>query len=1043
MPHRMVSRTVAVALVALLLVPAASLTAQAALPAPGSDAVGTRTVGGYRTFEEVVAELRDLVAAHPDILSIMDLGAVFPNGDGSPKTTWEGRKLWAVKLSDNPHINESSEPKVLYTGAHHAREWITVEAVMYALNRLVDHYGNNATVTTLVDSVEMWFVPVVNPDGFIYTQEVEWPDTPDTSMWRKNMRDNGDGTKGVDLNRNYGYAWGYSNQGSSQFPADVTYRGPAPFSEPETQIIRDLGEAIHFAGAISWHSYSEVIGYPWSHIQQFTPHNLLFKELGRRFAQYNGYDYGCWRDGILYEVNGDFTEWFYANTSCLAFTIEISPAPVFIPPEEEILHHCQINYEPFLILARWADDYYRMFNSGVRCTVQDPRGNPLSGVKVHAQLFGDDSLDFVTGPDGTFSFRAPRDVEYGVTVEKEGYSNKTEYLEPIWQDRLTDFNITIRDIVPPVISRVVASHEGAEGRSFGVGETVRIDVFESQNETGLSGTVSITNPAINYFHMRRALTYDPAKRSYYYVWNTRDLQARADYLVTTELWDIDMNKDSDGVVKGKPDVVIELRDITPPMTPLNLSVTAPLEGGRLVITWDVNRDDTQNYTIARKVGQDGDWAFLINVSVTQTQLIDQGLENGVTYYYRLMAWDEVPLPSPWSFAVSGIPLDKVPPGPVRGLVITAPHTGGRLELRWTESTDDTATYVLLRDAGDGFETLAQLPRGTTFYEDSALENGRSYLYKIYALDMSLNEGPISDAVIGLPQDIVPPPVPTIEPLPELTNKLRLQVRGTGEPLALIDVQVNGQVVTGEDGFAVDADGNWSGTIDLVPKENRVRVKARDVAGNPSGLTPESLVFVDVTAPTVTYQAPVPGQAAVPVDQVVELTFTEVLVQSSVSVRLEYEPGGEVSTTFTYDDQSRTVKVFPTETLEKGTTFRVVVDGVDRAGNHLEGGVFTFTTVEEKAHAEGFSPVWAMALLLLVVIVAVGAALVFRRMRAKAVRVPQPSYGEGMEATYSWPPIGGAATMEGSDATVPREPAPSEGAAEGGGEPRSPGGWEEF
>jgi methionine-rich copper-binding protein CopC len=397
-----------------------------------------------------------------------------------------------------------------------------------------------------------------------------------------------------------------------------------------------------------------------------------------------------------------------------------------------------------------------------------------------------------------------------------------------------------------------------------------------------------------------------------------------------------------------------------------------------------------------------------------------------------------------------VPLDKVAPGAVKGLVINAPPTGGRLELRWTESTDDTSAYVLLRDAGDGFEELARLPRGTTYYEDTPLENDMSYLYKIYALDLSLNEGPLSDAVIGLPMDVIPPAVPTIEPLPDLTNKLRLQVRGTGEPFALIEVQVNGQVVTGEEGLPVDADGNWSGTIDLVPKENRIRVRARDVSGNPSGLTPEALVYVDVTAPSITYQAPVAGQAAVPVDQVIELTFSETLVQSSVVARLEYEPGGEVASSPTYDGDSRTLRIFPTESLEKGTTFRVVVDGVDRAGNHLSGGTFTFTTVEEKAHAQGVSPVTVLAIVLLLVLVAVVAVLVLRRARTATGQREDDDARTSYAAYQGEPPYAGevdgtvtAGPGEGPGEPVPQEGGPAGPPDEGPGEAPPRGGWEEF
>ena len=990
-------------LLVMLLMPAAAVCVGAEAPAHGADEQEYRTLDGYRTYDEVVAELHALAQAHPDIVSLMDLGAVYPNQDGSPKTTWKGNRIWGIKVSDNVHINESDEPKLLFTGCHHAREWITVEMVMYAANRIVSQYGNNASITSLVNSREIWLVPIVNPDGFIYTQEEQWPVAPNEqgSLWRKNFRDNGDGTFGVDINRNYGFAWGYNNQGSSQFPADETYRGPAPFSEPETQIIRDLGEAIRFSGAISFHSFSNLIIFPWSYKAVHAPEYPLYKELGRRFSAFNGYDYGDARDDILYETNGDFTDWFFANTSALAFTFEIGPAPIFIPEEANILPYCQENYEPMLILARYANDWYSMFNSGIRCTVQDPRGNPIAGAEVEVSLLGDDRLHFTTGADGTFSFRAPRDAAYRAVVTYPGYSEGNESLQPLWQDRLTDVNITIRDIVAPVISRAIASHQGEQGTSFGIGEAVRIDVFERSNETGLTGKVSIRSVLGNYYHLNKALTYDATSRSYYYVWDTTGREARTDYIVTSELVDIDGNKDADGVLAGQPDITLELRDITPPLAPKGLTVQAPPEGGRLTVTWERNTDDTVNYTLQRRTGSAGEWTTLIDLKVDVTEFIDQGLENGQPYFYRIMAWDRVPLPSPWSALASGVPLDTVPPGLVMSLLVSAPPEGGRLEVGWLESRDDTATYVLLRDAGASFVEVARVPRGTTSYVDTDVVNKQTYMYKVKALDLALNEGPLSDAAIGVPQDIISPRMPAPGALPQLANSLELRVNGTAEPGSVVDVQVNGQIVSGDAGLQVDEGGNWSGAITLVPKENRVRFRARDSAGNPSGLTPEALVIVDIVAPTIEYQLPVPLQKAVELDQVIDVRFSEALVSSSVTARLLLEGGQPVDSTFTYDEEAHTLRIVPTKKLDKGTLYQVVVEGRDKAGNPLVGGAFSFSTIEPEPQASGVGTAVLVAVLLLVAVVVVALLLLQRRRRSAAAQEREAARAQATGPAPGW------------------------------------------
>ena len=966
----------------MLVVPMAA----AAVPEPpvlnvSNGQAGTRSLGGYRTYDEVVAELRAIRDTHPNIVALMDLGAVYPNGDGSPKTTWQGRQIWAVKVSDYPNLNETDEPDILYMGLHHAREWITIEVVMYALNRIVSQYGTNGSITSLVNTRELWFVPITNPDGFVYTQEHEWGTVEPNSMWRKNFRDNGDGTFGVDINRNYGFDWGYDNQGSSPQTNSEVYRGPAPFSEPETQMIRDLGTAVNFSGMISFHSFAEVIGFPWMHRSEHAPRYLLMKELARRMAYYNGYDYGDLRDGILYPVNGDTSEWFYGNWSTLAFTIEVA-TDIFIPAESLILPICQENYDPILLLARFAPLPYTMFQSGIAGVVQDPRGNPLEGATVHVQLLGGDTLDFTTLANGTFSFRAPREGSYMVTASLEGYSTEEQSYAPMWADRLTPVNITIRDNVPPVIARVEASLAGEVGTSFGIGQDVRIDLFERSNESGLQGTITIQSTEGQYFNRKKPLTWDARTRSYYYIWNTSGLKPRSDYLVTTELWDIDNNKDPDGLLAGQPDLTLALRDITPPMTPRDLVVTAPPEGGRLVVGWTANNDDTEVYTLQRRVGATGDWAFLLNLTKADSQLIDQGLENGQRYEYRIMAWDKVPLPSGWSAVATGVPTDQVPPGLVKGLIVTAPAEGGELDLSWQESTDDTATYIVSRDSGDGFVELARLPRGTTSYRDLGLVNQKQYLYKLRALDLSLNEGPPTEAAIGMPQDIVPPAMPTVGPLPDLTNDLELRMNGSGEPGTIVDVYVNGQVVTGEAGVRVGDDGNWSGTVALVPKENRIRFRARDASNNPSGLTQEYLVVVDVSPPTVDYQYPVPDQLAVEVQPVVEVKASEALVPSTVSARIVYaDSGGLVPTMFTYDEQAHTVKIYPSGPLDKGMAYQVIVEGTDKAGNALTGGAFSFTTVEPKPTSTPIGAGLIIGAVMLIAIVVVIAFLLLRRRRA--------------------------------------------------------------
>ena len=184
---------------------------------------------GNYTWDELNARFDELQATYPNIISERIIIG----------ESIEERDIWAFKVSDNPNDDED-EPEVLYTALTHAREPVSMMNLFYFVQLLAEEYGNDPELTYLVNNREMWFVPVINPDGYVYNESIQ----PDGGgMHRKNRRDTncGDGTnRGVDLNRNYGYGWGANDTGSSPDPCATTYRGESEFSEPETQAVRDF-----------------------------------------------------------------------------------------------------------------------------------------------------------------------------------------------------------------------------------------------------------------------------------------------------------------------------------------------------------------------------------------------------------------------------------------------------------------------------------------------------------------------------------------------------------------------------------------------------------------------------------------------------------------------------------------------------------------------------------------------------------------------------------------------------------------------------------
>ena len=267
--------------------------------------------GAFHSYPELERDLMALADSYPGLAQVMDIG-----------DSLEQRNIYALWISDNVGLQEN-EPSVIFLGCHHAREWISVE-VPYLLGKyLVENYSSDPEVKRLVDNSDIWIVPLVNPDGLEYSIHFY-------RYWRKNMRNNGDGTYGVDLNRNYGYRWGWDNQGSSPHTASEVYRGPGPFTEPEIQAVRSLFEQQDFQALVTYHNYSQVILYPWGYTEEASDQEGLLSALGnemsRLMEQVGGRYYGAERAGAgFYLTNGDTTDWSFGVYGIPSFTIELPP----------------------------------------------------------------------------------------------------------------------------------------------------------------------------------------------------------------------------------------------------------------------------------------------------------------------------------------------------------------------------------------------------------------------------------------------------------------------------------------------------------------------------------------------------------------------------------------------------------------------------------------------------------------------------------------------------------------------------------------------
>lgn len=312
---------------------------------PAGFALGS--VGGFCDMEEMMDHLDNMIATYPDLIS-----PVYPMDE----LTHEGRPMYWIRISDNPSQNED-EPEVLYTGMHHAREPIGMQHLLFFMYYLLENYESDPEIQYIIQNTELYFVPVLNPDG--YARNI-LTNPNGGGQWRKNRRDNG-GSYGVDLNRNYGFAWGYDNSGSSPTPSDATYRGPSAFSEPENQNIRDFCEAHEFRIALNYHSYANLLLYAWGYIPDFPPDYDIIDAYASIMTKENDYTFGPGYSTI-YATNGGSDDWMYGEQTTkdkiFAYTPEIGGSnDGFWPSPSRIIPLCQENMWQSMMAAKLAGPY--------------------------------------------------------------------------------------------------------------------------------------------------------------------------------------------------------------------------------------------------------------------------------------------------------------------------------------------------------------------------------------------------------------------------------------------------------------------------------------------------------------------------------------------------------------------------------------------------------------------------------------------------------------------------------------------------------------
>ncbi len=238
-------------------------------------------------------------------------------------STQLGVPIYALKISDNPDVKED-ETVVWIDGVHHAREPMGMMSCLKIIDYLITGYGNDALATDLVNELEIWIVPVINPEGYEYFID----STSTNPWWRKNLLDNNSNGvfdydyDGVDLNRNYDCNWQNTATGDSN-PGSWVYRGPGPFSETELQAKRDLVLDLRPISAITYHSYGQILYYSIGVNGHAVPEtdmiNTFALGVASRIPGLNGGTYGRGPD---YSSEPMSYHWMYQVAGCWEMLIE-------------------------------------------------------------------------------------------------------------------------------------------------------------------------------------------------------------------------------------------------------------------------------------------------------------------------------------------------------------------------------------------------------------------------------------------------------------------------------------------------------------------------------------------------------------------------------------------------------------------------------------------------------------------------------------------------------------------------------------------------
>jgi hypothetical protein len=407
-----------------------------------------RIPSGYHSYNDIVTELENISVSHASITSLSSLGPTTCHQyylDGNNEYSDFQHNIWCLKISDNPEVEED-EPNLFIGGGIHARELISVEVALNLMNHIIENYDSDPEIRDLVDNNQLWFMPLMNPDGHkLVFDEVN-------VSHRKSLTDNnGNGIPesyedGVDLNRNFGYVWG--SNGTSDDPTNNIYHGTHAWSEIETCYFRDLLTERKFVGGITYHSRGQYVLYPLGHIPgAFAKDHEIMHDLAVEMAEMTpridsaGHYDARQAVNFGYTCQGTMGDWGYAEERLFNFTVEL--ADEFIP--EEVEEICQDNLDSGLLFLN------RAKQSILTGHVRNIDGEPLEAIIQVSEIDNQTGMSEIEPYKSHPMFgRFTRPLlpgNYELIVSCEDYVSKTFTDIEIFESEPTELEIVLEKVI--------------------------------------------------------------------------------------------------------------------------------------------------------------------------------------------------------------------------------------------------------------------------------------------------------------------------------------------------------------------------------------------------------------------------------------------------------------------------------------------------------------------------------------------------------------------------------------------------------------------